>query len=450
MTKIFQPGAQAPVQPKAWPAAPAAIIRIAIFLLIPLVPIIPKAWGQALPAAEASPISTGFALPHVEGTLQYAVSASESLTTGYYGGSGWDSGSNLGGNLAYLSNSKFYPFSMVFSGGRSWSTSDQPSYGYLNLALSQVITTRLWTLVLTDSPNYLPATPTTGLSGVPGVGDLGVEPVQVGTDSGQGVLTNYSSRITNYSSGSLQLHLTGKTSFSASGAYGFTRFLDDSGNNGLNNAQETGGGSLGHRIDARNTVSGNYAYSNFAYGGGGTGFASQTASLAYSHQATRKLGLSVSAGPQWTNLNLPGIPPSLSIYAQASANYAAEFSHMVLSFTRSDNGGYGVIAGAISNSVTFSISRTFARVWNCSGSAAYSQATNLDVPNEGIFSSQTVVGSVQVSRALLRSLSAFASYTLERQATSGSAATVDLYSGLTQVASFGLSYSPSSIHLGHQ
>jgi hypothetical protein len=213
---------------------------------------------------------------------------------------------------------------------------------------------------------------------------------------------------------------------------------------------ESAGGSLSRRIDARNTVSGNYAYSTFTYGVGQPGFASQTASLAYSRQFTRKFGISMSAGPQWTSLNVPGNPISLSLYAQASANYAAKFSHMSLGFVRSTNGGYGVIAGAISDSATFSISRTFARVWNCSANAAYAQAANLTGAEGGTFSSQTGFGGVQLSRALVRSLSTFASYTLIHQFNTGSADAVDLYSGLTQVASFGLTYSPNAIHLGHQ
>ena len=88
------------------------------------------AFGQALPAAEASPISTGFALPLTAGTLQYGVSASESLYWGYYNTPGTVAATNVSGDLAYISASKRDPFSMVFSGGRSTSTSNQPSYTF--------------------------------------------------------------------------------------------------------------------------------------------------------------------------------------------------------------------------------------------------------------------------------------------------------------------------------
>ena len=63
------------------------------------------------------------------------------------------------------------------------------------------------------------------------MGDLGVAPapVQVGPDSGQGVLTNYSPEITNTAAGSVQRQLTGKTSLTGSVSYTLLRFLDGQG-----------------------------------------------------------------------------------------------------------------------------------------------------------------------------------------------------------------------------
>jgi len=449
MTKPPQPGVQATIRP----AVSTASIGIAFFLLTTLMPILPKAFAQALPAAQASPISTGFALPRAQGSLQYAVSASESLSSGYYSNAGYDTATNLSGDLAFLSNSAADPFSMVFSGGRAWSTSGQPSYSFLNLALSQVITTRLWSLVLSDGVNYLPGTATTGLSGVSGVGDLGVDPVQVGATTPQGVLTNYSSRVGNMSTAGLSFNFTGKTSVHASVAYGLTRFLDDSGkaiNSGLDSDLKAASGGLSHRINARNTLSANYSYSSFTFNSGEPGFINQTASLMFLHQLTRKLTTSLSAGPQWTQINLPGNSPVLSLYADVNATYGGRFSHVSLDFTRSANSGFGVTAGAISDSVRLTAGRTFARVWNCSISGAYTQTSNLPGANNPTFGAQTEVGGVQVSRAIAGSLSGFASYTLENQATSGPAPAVDLFSGLSKVAGFGLVYSPAAYRIGRQ
>jgi hypothetical protein len=445
-----------PSQSACRPAFPWLLLA----LLVLLVPASPAAFAQALPAAEAAPISTGFALPTTLGTLQYAVSASQSLVWGYYGNSGVSAGTNLGGDLAYLSNSKQHPFSMILAGGRSFSESDQGSYNFANLGLSQVANVGRWNFVLSDSVSYLPGTPVTGLSGIPGVGDLGVSPVQVGADTGQGVLTNYSDRVTNVAAGSVQRQLTGKTAINASGSYYIMRFLDTTNTSanasgaGLDSDAVTGGGGFSHELSVRNTYGANYAYSNYTYpennfGIFAPGFVSQTASGTYTHRFTRRLSMSVAVGPQFTTVDNSGSPNALSLFASAAASYAAKETSASVAFNRSTNSGYGSNGGALSSSVGFSISRKFAVVWNCSGSASYTNSSNLPVAGVPSYSSNTYVEGIQVSRAIARSLSAFASYTLEDQSFSAASA-IDLFSGLSQVVGLGITYSPSALHLGRQ
>ena len=300
--------------------------------LVALLMAAPAAIGQALPAAEAAPISTGFSLPRTAGTLNYAVSASESILWGYSGRAGTTSSTNLTGDLAYLSNGKRYPFSAVFSGGRSWGTSGGPSYSFLNLGMSQVLNAGRWNIVLSDSVSYLPGTPSVGLSGVAGVGDLGVTPnpgpIQVGIDTGQGVLTNYSTRVGNTATGTLQRQITGKTSIDGTGSYSILRFLDNTGstvNSGLDSSAVTGGGGISHQLNARNTFGANYAYSSYNYSGDtfgipAPGFTSQTASLQYSHKFSRKLEITLNGGPNWSSENLSGSSQSLSLYVNATGH----------------------------------------------------------------------------------------------------------------------------------
>lgn len=439
-------------------AVPSFAIKPALLLLLMLLAVSTFATSQAIPAAEASPISTGFALPRAAGSLQYAVSASESIASNNFGNSGVSDYTNLSGDLAFITSSQRDPFSLVFSGGHSWSTSNQSSYSFLNMAMSQVLNMRRWNFVLSDSVSYLPGTAAAGLSGVPGVGDLGLNPVQVGTDTGQGVLTSYSSRVANTAALSAQRQITGKTSLYAAGTYSISRFLSTSGsssNSGLESDSETGSAGLNHRIDARNTIGGGYAYSNFTYNGNNfgisaPGFNSQTATVQYSHQFTRKLGFNASAGPQWTTLSSSGSSSSLSLYTSASASYAAQYTQTSLSYTRSTNGGFGVVGGAASDSVIFSTNRTFNRVWLCSASVAYTRTQNLPTAGAVPFTYHTTVFGGQVSRALMRSLSIYGSYTLENQSNQGTAPSVDLFSGLSQVGGFGITFSPASIHLGRQ
>ena len=438
-------------------------IKAALWMLLPLVALPGPSIAQAIPAATASPISTGFTLPSLAGTLQYAVSASESVASNYFGNAGVNSSTNLSGDLAFITNSALYPFNTVFSGGRAWSSSGQSSYDFFNLSMTQGIHAQRWTFSLSDSVSYLPGTATTGLSGVPGVGDMGINPAQpgtTGTSPSQGVLTGFSSRVSNSSGLSVGRPITGKTSINASGTYSLTRFLSNSSstanasNPGLDNDSESASLGLSHRIDARNSAGGNYSYSRSTFSGANfgipaPGFSSQSASLQYSHQFTRKFGMSASAGPQWNDAGAPGSSRALSLFANLSANYSGKFSQATMAYTRSSNSGSGVVGGAISDSVSFSTGRTLDRVWFCALSTAYTQSSQLPSAATLPFTFHTTVMGVQVSRAIVRSLSAYASYTLQNQSNQGTTTAVDLFSGLSNVAGFGLTYSPTAIRLGH-
>jgi hypothetical protein len=456
-----------------------------LLLLLPLLAHPAMSGAQALPAT--SPISTGFSLPSAAGTMQYALSASQSVTSNYLGNSGVASFTNLTGDLAFITSSSRDPFGAVFTGGRSWSTSNQPSYNYLNLSLSQAVNTHRWIFSLSDAVNYMPQTASTGLSGIPGAGDLGVAPVPTGANPGptgvnpvptgptpgqpgptpaptsanpgQGVLSGFSTRVVNTSSLSLQRQITGKTSLNASGSYSLIRFLNNSGSStvpsspGLDSDGDSAGAGLSHRIDARNSLAGNFTYARNTYSGSGPGirqpaFSSQTASLQYTHQFTRKLSTSLAAGPQWTGIDSPGLTPALSLFANLSANYTGEFSHASLAYSRSTNSGFGVVGGAISDSATFSAGRVVDRVWLVALTAAYTQTSDLPSAVTLPFTFHTTVAGVQVSRALTRTLSAYASYTLQKQSNQGTASAVDLFSGLSNVAGFGLTFSPSAVRLG--
>ena len=116
--------------------------------------------------------------------------------------------------------------------------------------------------------SYVPGTPIYGLSGVAGVGDLGVVGTQVGVPSGQGVLTNYSPEVNNTSAASVQRQITGKTYIDGSGSYTVLRFIEGAGGSGgygLESDWLTGSGGFGHRVDARTTFGANYAYSSFIF-----------------------------------------------------------------------------------------------------------------------------------------------------------------------------------------
>src|SRR5207248_6906048 len=154
-------------------------IRIAISSLLLILPALAE--GQAVPTAVAPISSVGGSpiIPNLDGELHYAVSGSEIIQFGYYG-SGQVTGSTaLSGDAAYTSKSTTRPFSLLFAGGLILPNQiGQGVSSFWNVAASQGYTARHWIFNVSDSFSFLPQSPTTGLSGIPGVGDLGSIPVQ--------------------------------------------------------------------------------------------------------------------------------------------------------------------------------------------------------------------------------------------------------------------------------
>ncbi len=422
-------------------------------LLISTAPLV--AHAQAAPSATAPSPYEGFALPNIGGSLRFSVTASETVVTGYNGspGTGTTSYTDFSGNLAYLSRSETHPFSAVYTGGYLIGNSQIPSYPFQTLALTQVAKTRNWNFVVGDSVTYLPQTPATGLSGVPGAGDLNVPPVQVGPTTGLGILTLYSTRVSNIVSGTATRQLTGSTFVSGTGAYFIQRYTGNSAN-GINNDLESGTFGLNHRINALSNVGGSYSYSHssFSYqpgistliGTGSSTYDTQTVQGTYSRQLSRKIGVTAGAGPQWIT---PGdgrviSSSSINFAASAAVNYQAQNYSAGVSYVRSVNNGDGVVVGTRNDTVALTVSRAFARIYQVSGLVGYNRSTQLAntlLPN---FNSSGVVAGGQFSVQIARPVSAFASYTLQRQLFSGVSPALNDFNGLSQYVTFGVTYSP--------
>ena len=200
------------------------------------------------------------------GLLHYALNASEIVQYGYYGSGNASASAVLSGDIAYSSTSVNTPFNMLFAGGVILAESGQQNTTtYENLAVSQGLITGKWVLGLSDSVSFLPQSPTTGLSGIAGVGDIGAVPIQ-GPSAGPagGILTSSGSRLSNSLSGNVERLLTGKTSISGTGTWTILHFLH--GNDGFDSTQVSGQAGLNHRIDARDSVSVNGVYSVVTFG----------------------------------------------------------------------------------------------------------------------------------------------------------------------------------------
>lgn len=426
-------------------------------------------YGQATPAGVVatgqSPGSPGFNPSALDGVVHYAISASEIVQYGYYGSGTVSSSTALSGDVAYTAKSAVRPFSLVFAGGVLFPNGNGEGLStYQNVTASQGYVTRNWVFNVSDSFSFLPESPTVGLSGIAGVGDIGVVPVQgPGAGPAGGVLSTYGDRISNFVNGSVERNITRETSVSGSGSYSTLHFLDVNGHasDGLDSAQISGVVALNHRFDLRSTASINAAYSTFSYSGpesvtGEPNFQTKGLNLSYQRVLSRTLSFAASVGPQWTSSSDSALIPSrLSVAASMSLSYSRRFTNASLSYTRGVNSGSGVIPGALSDSIAVGIGRTYGHNWAASASGAYTRTTGLTrlgiatvaAPTKEQY--DTIFGGLQLTRKFGSNFSAYVTYSAQDQSTNYAlGASPNALSGTSQTFGVGITFSPRSTRLG--
>ncbi len=424
------------------------------------------AYGQAVPTATASGGSSGPGGPSwVDGTVHYALTASELVQLGYYGSGNVTEATNLSGNVGYVSKSENKPFTLLFAGGvLLGNQGGQGTTTYQNVAVSQGLVTGRWVFGVSDSFSYLPQSPTTGLSGITGVGDLGSQPIE-GPSLGPagGVLTYAGNRISNSLVGNIERRLTGATSISGSANWGVLHFLDS--NNGLDTTQTSGQAALNHRIDARNSISGNAVYSVYDMSGntffnlpGNTHFQSKGLNLQYMRLWTRSLSMNVSAGPQWISSSAAAVIPSrVNLAADIGFGYTRKSTNMGIHYTRGANSGSGVQVGALADSISGSVGRPLGPTWMASASASYTRTSGLLATPLIGGTAATVANGVtntfftgaQLTHGLGRYWSCFLSYGAQHQSIDNSLLVgQNAFSGFSQTFGIGITFAPKSTRLG--
>lgn len=442
-------------------------ISILALLAVPGV----AAYGQAAPTATSSTASTpaaiagtsaGFHLPGADGLWHYALGASQIEQYGYYGPGNWSGTAGINGDLSYSSQSVKAPFSMIYAGGALISeSSGQDTSTYQNLAISQNLTVGKWVFGISDEASYLPQSPISGFSGIPGTGDTGTAPIGTpGLGPAGGLLTYSGNRVGNSLSGSAERLLTGKTSMSVTGGWDILRFLDGNAD-GFDTTNVSGEAALNHRIDARDTVAVNAVYSLFTFGQGANGvnFTTRGINGVYTRLLTRSVGLTISGGPQWlSSTNKALIPNSLNAAGSVGLSYARGLSNAELGYSRGVNSGYGVQYGGLSDTVSASAGHGFGREWSVGVNAVYMHTDSLAksgaipppglvIPLGGSFS--TVFGGAQVTHLLTRSLSIYLNYAAQHQGYDAAFKGLNAFNGTSHTVAIGITYAPHAVRLGH-
>jgi hypothetical protein len=439
-------------------------IRIAMSSMLLILPSI--AAGQAVPTAVVPVSSVGGSpiVPNLDGELHYAVSGSQIVQLGYYGSGEVTSSTALSGDLAYTAKSTTRPFSLIFAGGVLLpNQSGQGTSSFWNVAASQGYTARHWIFNISDSFSFLPQSPTTGLSGIPGVGDLGSIPVQGPVEGpAGGILTVAGNRVQNTLSGSVERQISHATSISGSGSWSILNFLDSKLSQ-LDSTNVSGSVALNQRFDARSSGSIDAVYSTFTYSGNviiagivQPDIETRALNASYQRLLSKSLSVQVAGGPLWINSSNELITPaSLNVGATANVGYSRGFTNASVNYSRGVNGGSGVLSGALSDSVYASVGHTYGREYVASLTMGYSHSsglaqlptgTNSFVPVNRIY--DTFFGGAQLRRAFGPHLSGYVSYTVQSQSDNLPVGAPYAVDGTSHTFGIGVTFTPRSTRLG--
>jgi hypothetical protein len=421
--------------------------------------------GQAVPSGgpSLSSLGAGPNFPTLDGVLHYSLSASEAIQLGYYGPGEVTHSTVLSGNVSYTAKSEVRPFSLLLSSGVILANQQgQGTSGYVNIAASQGYVTRSWVFNISDSFSFLPQSPTTGLSGIPGVGDLGAAPVQgpVAGPAG-GILSNAGDRYGNTLGGSVERQLSRNMSVSGTGSWSTLHFLDNNGSAsaGLDYSQVSGVVSLNRHFSGRTSGSLDAVYSTYSYTGVTTeasppDIESRGLNVSIQHLLSRNLSVSASVGPQWvSSSNGTLIPSRLSVAATGSISYQRGFTTAAVAYSRGVSGGSGVVPGANSDIVSGSLAHTYGRNWVASLNVGYSHTAGLTqqltngslVPRNLTY--DTVYGGAQLTRRINEHFSGYVSYFAQNQ-TNNFSLTQNAFNGTSQTFGVGITFTPRSTRLG--
>lgn len=395
--------------------------------------------------AQVVPATTGPAWPPVSGTLNYGLSYSQMAR--FYGGAGGNAQTSaLSGELTYANVNRRRPFSLTYAGGDLWNLTGASSQGgyFQHMTAAQGILGRNWALSLSDDVSLTPQAPAGGFSGIPGIGTLPAQPG--GTD--QPILTLNTRSVTNTASASFSLNLNALTSLGFSSSYGILRFPDG---DGLENDRLQLGPQVTRRLNARSSLSVEYAFSRYTYPGYTISMANQSMLFGYQRKWSRRLNTSVSVGPQWVQASSSaGLPASTNLSMSASASYAAKRWTASLNFSRGTMGGGGDLTayGSTNDNISAGYSRKFGKKLSLSAMATYMRTQGLQPAGaqQAAAVTSNEEGSVSVARSLGRYFSVSANYTAIQQ-SSGTALSANAISGLAQTISGSIRYSPRAIHL---
>jgi len=289
-----------------------------------------------------------------------------------------------------------------------------------------------FTLTFLDQFSYSPE-PSLGAGGF---GDLnGSLGLGSSFTPSQGILTTREQNVNNSFLTQLDARLSGRSSLTFAGGYSLLHYFN-SANPSYGDILFRGG--YNYQMTRKDTVALIYQFSDIHYTNFDQSINLNTMQVSYGRRVTGRLAFQVASGPQFAHFQTPitssvvgsgsGSPttsPASQVYwsLDSSLQYGFNRTNVGALYSHGVNGGGGVLAGSLADTVSASVNRQWTRTLNASGTFGYSRNSGLGVAGTASPTHQTFnywFGGVQVSHPWGRELSLEGSYRLQYQNSTSS------------------------------
>jgi len=294
--------------------------------------------------------------------------------------SGWNTTSLVAGNFSLLESWSRAQLAVNYSGGASFSSDRaQGNSHFQQLGLVETFDWGRWQLHFLDQFSYLPEAQFgfgagTALS-IPGIGGPLAPPLP-GLESSnvpnQSVFTTFGPRYSNSFAAQAAYTVSPRGSITAAGTYGILRFIE-AGNIESNNASFSAG--YDYVLTKADTFGVQYRFSGYRYIANPQAIDDQVVQFMYGRKITGRMALRLFGGPDVTTFRVPvnSSTNTVSGSGGASLTYALNRGSMALTFDRGISGGSGVLAGANTNQLQYSLGHQLSREWAASLNLGYSR-----------------------------------------------------------------------------
>jgi hypothetical protein len=304
----------------------------------------------------------------------------------------WTEGGSVSGTVDVHRVSGISVMNLVYTGGGTFSADSSSGSGIVQaLSFSDTFTFRRSIFSVFEQLSYLPGS-SFGFGGLGGLGGTtlpgsGSSGIGSGFAPGQTILTNDTQNLANSSVGQFDYLISPRSSLTFVGGYYLLHnFNSDLLNSGVPSARA----GYNYKVTKRDTVAVFYTFSEYSYGNSAQSTDTHTAQFSYGRVVSGKLSFQIAAGPQFIVSRYPlsatgssgtsgtgtvpaGTSTQLSWSMNTGLTWTGERNTLAVSYYRGANNGSGVLAGAVSDTVSASLRRMTSRTFTSGISGGYSR-----------------------------------------------------------------------------